>query len=108
LVGWLNKKKLGKDDCSITSIVVANVIRALTQGKRTFNEFPFTKVSIKINQQVLGDEKIFSRYSYSETEIQYLIYPYDFFALDLKVKFSINEDCMEEFELGIENECNDI
>ena len=108
LVGWLNMKELGKNQCSVTSLIVANVIRALTQGKKTFNEDPFTRITIEINQQVLNNANIFSDYTYKETETQYLMYPYDFFALDLRVFFSINENCMDTFILEPADECNDI
>lgn len=106
LVGWLNLKELGKDQCSITSLVVSNIIRAF-RATGTFNEAPFTRVKINILKQVLRDAKIFSDYTFSETETQYLMYPYEHFALDLKVNFTINSECMNTFNQGIIDECND-
>ena len=108
LVGWLNMKLLGKNQCSVTSLIVANIIRSLTEGKKSFNQDSFTRIKIEINQQVTNNANIFSNYTYSETETQYLMYPYDFFALDLRVFFSINENCMDDFILSPVDECNDI
>lgn len=107
LVAWLNIKKLGKTDCSITSLIVANVIREYNKQK-TFNENPFTRIKIKVEKQVIKDANIFAKYTYNQHNTQYLTYPFDYFALDLKVEFSINEKCMNDFNLGIEDECNNI
>jgi len=104
LIGWLNLKLLGQDDCSVTSLVVANIIGAFSQ-QRTFNQTPFTRIKIVANRQLTKDPNIFSKYTYVEHETKYLLYPFDYFAIDFKVEFSINEECMDTFNQGIIDNC---
>ena len=45
--------------------------------------------------QVLGvDEKIFSRYTYNEDELQFLLHPYTAFAIVYEVTYSLNLSCL--------------
>ena len=47
--------------------------------------------------QVLGvDEKIFSRYTYKEEELQFLLHPYTAFAIVYEVTYSLKLDCLPE------------
>lgn len=104
LVVWLNMKKLGKTDCSISSLVSADLIRRLLAN--SINTATFNRVKIDVLGEPVKSNGIFSRYTFKEEEIQYLMYPYDYFALDLKVEFAVNENCIDAFTVGIEDECN--
>jgi len=106
LVGWLNLKKLGKDDCSVTAKVVAHLITRMESTKE-INYPPFTRLKIKVLNQVPKSAAIFSKYTYAQTRAQFLIYPFDYFAIDFLVTYSINKNCVPEFDAGVEDECND-
>jgi len=104
LVAWINQQKLGKDNCSVTGPIMAKIIGAL-QTTSPFNNAPYTRISISIGRIVPKTPAIFQRYTFPLTEKQYLMWPFDYFALDLVVKFSMNENCQEPFIIGPEDEC---
>lgn len=106
LVGWINQKKLGKNECSVTPLIVANIIKAFGTGRR-FNDGLYIKTMINVIGEVAKTPAIFNKYTFSEIQNQYLMYPYDYFALDLSVEFRINADCIDDFVVGPEDECND-
>lgn len=112
LVGWLNAKKLGFTDCSITSRVVLTVIKAIlaeqaeysrNAGRFTVTDGNYTNaiVEAEVVQQVPKDPSIFSAY----TVQQELLYPFDYFAIDLKCFFEVGKNCFVEVVTGTEIEC---
>ena len=112
LVGWLNAKKLGFTDCSITSRVVLTVIKALlpeqaeysrNAGRFTVADGNYTNaiVEAEVVQQVPRDRNIFSPYTV-EAE---LLYPFDYFAIDLKCFFEVGKECFTEVVTGTEINC---
>jgi hypothetical protein len=107
LVGWLNLKKLGQTDCGITAKVVAHLITRM-ESTNQINYTPFTRLTIKVQNQVSKQPTIFSKYTYAQTKAQFLIFPFDYFAIDLIVKYSINKNCVPEFDAGIEDPCENI
>jgi hypothetical protein len=96
LVCWLNQKQLGKNECSITPLVVANIIKALGTNKR-FNDGLYIKAMIQVAGQVTKTPAIFQRYTYDEKTTQFLMFPFDYFALDIVVEFRINSDCIGDW-----------
>ena len=46
-----------------------------------------------------------SRYTYDETVTQFLRPPFEFFALGLQLKYSINESCVEPLTITNEEVC---
>jgi hypothetical protein len=104
LVAWINQQKLGKNDCSVSGPIMAKIIGAL-QTTSPFNSAPYTRITISINRIVPKTPAIFQRYTFPLEEKQYLMWPFDYFALDLLVKFSMNENCQDEFIIGPEDEC---
>ena len=112
LVGWLNLKKLGYPDCSITSRLVLSIIKAIqetkgerarTAGKFTVTDAAFTnaKVEADFRGQKIRDRAIFSKYSFYKE----LLYPFDYFALDFHVWFEVGKECFTEFALQAEITC---
>lgn len=100
LVGWLNLKKMGLTDCGWSSTAVLQIIRELsdyTQPSNHNNKF----IHLKITgiSEAEKSAAIFSRYTYDETVTQYLIYPYDYFALNISVEFFVNKNCIEDAEI---------
>ncbi len=105
LVGWLNLNKLGKtDDCSITAKVVAHLMTRIETTKQT-NPIPFTRLKIEVENQMVKNPNIFAKYTYAETRTQFLLFPYDYFAINFRVFYSINKNCVPEFNASAENDC---
>lgn len=105
MVAWLNQQKLGKNQCNVTGPVMNDIVNKL-QTVSPFNEPPFTKIKISVVKIIPKTPSIFKRYSFKEMEKQYLMYPYDYFALDVKIQYNINNFCLEDFILDEENQCN--
>jgi uncharacterized protein (TIGR02145 family) len=93
LVGWLNIAKiLGTDcgseiPCTYAAIVIADIIRALPLHPSNIS--PFAMVFSEITAEEPRSNAIFSRYSYNEVHSQYLMAPYDYFALNIRTDFSV-------------------
>jgi hypothetical protein len=104
LVGWLNLALLGKDNCSVTAQVVAHIMTRL-ESTNEVNPIPFTRLKIAVIGQVQRTPQIFARYTYQETQTQYLMFPFDYFAIDFRVTYSINKNCVPEFNAGDPDEC---
>lgn len=106
LVAWLNMKKLGKTSCSVSSLVAADLIGRLIT-KSPINTGNFIRVRIDVVGEAIKSNSIFAKYTFNEAEIQYLMYPYDYLALNLKVEFVVNKNCIDAFLVEAEDECND-
>ncbi|HZK61483.1 MAG TPA: hypothetical protein VFC41_05355 [Anaerovoracaceae bacterium] len=94
LVCWLNYKLIqdeaclsGVEGCGSSGDYVIEVIKALPTVPITTADF----VSIYVSDisQVERSNDIFSRYTYNEEALQYLMFPFDYFALDLTISFTI-------------------
>jgi len=105
LVYWLNLKKLGKTDCNLSALAVTNVLNILPTGP--FNNGIYSRIRININQEIVKNAAIFSKYSYDESVVQYLMYPYDYFALDLTIDFTISKACIVDWENGTPITCDE-
>lgn len=106
LVAWLNGKMLGYNGCTISSIAVISILKNLyEQQGRPFNSGNFLKIQMNAVSQEVKTANIFSKYSYDESITQYLMHPFDYFALNLQINFSISHNCIDEFELLTEDPC---
>ena len=100
LVGWLNLKKMGLTDCGWSSTAVLQIIRELSaymQPSNHGNKFIHFKVTGI--SQAKKTSAVFSKYTYDEAVTQYLIYPYDYFAVNIAFEFSINKNCIQDAEI---------
>jgi hypothetical protein len=100
LVCWLNLSKLMDCDYHTGSTeailsIMANLPEGVIQSG-VYREIRITSIS-----EVVKSNAIFGRYTYDEIKTQYLLYPFDFFALNMVVDFRINLSCVEEFKLGL-------
>lgn len=113
LVGWLNLKKFGATDCTITSRLVLGIIKALTvtkgelsrtSGQLTVSDGDFTNAIVEVEplQQVRQDPSVFSKYTLKETN---LLYPWDYFAIDLTCRLYVGRECFTEVTAGAEILC---
>lgn len=96
LVCWMNLNKMGKIGCSNSALAVASLLNAIPT--RYFNSGIYTRIQIQVNNEVAKNASIFSKYTYDEAVTQYLMYPFDYFALDMTVKFTIPKHCITEWE----------
>lgn len=113
LVGWLNLKKMGLTDCSITARVVMGIIKALTttrgetdrnSGRLLITDGNYTNAAVEVVpvRQVRQDKSIFNRYTIPEDQ---LLYPWDYFALDLRCSLIVGRECFAEVTDDVEILC---
>lgn len=96
LVCWINVAKLLGDTCNegTACTVAAHLITDIIRSLPSFPEhnYPFNHVYSEVTNQEIRSNGIFAAYTYDEKHSQYLMYPYDYFALDIQTNFAI---CME-------------
>lgn len=90
MVGFFNLKKMAQTD---TIIIVANMLDAMPR-------LPVNSDNVKnIRYSFAGEQPksdaIFNRYTYNETEKQYLIYPFGYFALDFDIDWDLRFGCID-------------
>lgn len=103
LIGWLNPKLLGSEDCSITAPITGGLISVIL-GK-TFNSGYLVKIKTRILNIPPKDSSLFSKYKYNRHFIELLDKPYDYFAIDIAVDFSVHHNCIDKFTPGIPDLC---
>lgn len=94
LVAWLNLREINRADCdadsgncAVSGDYVIDVIKVLPTVP--ISTADFVSIHITSISQAERSVSIFSKYTYSEFATQYLMYPYDYFALDLSIDFVI-------------------
>lgn len=105
LVGWLNLQKLGKTTCSVSHLAIAAILKKISSGN--FNSFPFTRIQIKCSGIEPKTAAIFSKYSYAEEISQYLLYPYDYYAMNFNVSFRVPYKCIDDWQSSLPENCVD-
>lgn len=96
LITWLNLKKAGKTDCNVSALAVTNILNTLPTGY--FNSGIYTRIRAVVGQEIIKSASIFGKYTYDEAVTQYLMYPFDYFALDVVVNFTILKSCIVAWE----------
>lgn len=95
IVCWLNTKLInGQTNMLMSGQIMTDIIKKVSGNP--FNLTPFTRIAVKVSNIPIQNADIFSPYDYSEQETQYLMAPFEYFALDLLVSFVIPFDCMPE------------
>lgn len=93
LVCWLNYK-LTPGGCGASGYYVSSVIGALPLAPKDFGDLrSLTSVVIGQAPRTSG---IFGKYTFDEKRSQYLMSPYDFFALDIRTTFFLIAGCEVE------------
>lgn len=90
LVAWCNLKNIGLNDTTLLQTAIIGAIPLQLPS-----ETPLAKISARM---VGGDPKnpsIFSGYDFNE-DVNFLAPPYDYFALNYRVKFSIAIACIPQ------------
>lgn len=86
LVCWLNAFKSGADLFAIGSILERF-------GGGLENAGLFTRLQIEPTEVLGLEDRIFGRYTYEETTLQYLMMPYSAFAITFKITYTLNNNC---------------
>lgn len=101
LVVWVNMKRFDFNGCYISPLLVNAIEAAIPEVY--FNAPPFVKVNVQSISEMPKDATIFSKWSYKEEVLQYLMYPFDYFALQIDTEFAISRDCMDAVTIKDEN-----
>ena len=102
LVCWINVAKLNEDTCytdspcTASTNILLEIIRAIPNFPANYS--PFLQVRFDVVSQVVRDNGIFSKYTYNEKQTQYLMSPYDYFALEIETDFAICMEGRDEYE----------
>ena len=102
LVVWVNLAKFKDPSCAgITSLLVASIIKSIPAN--FINSAPFTGMKIRLKGEDPKTPAIFARYTFSEPETQFLLFPFDYFALQFETEFMINQACATDVELATDD-----
>lgn len=96
LISWVNNAKLGYEECSVTGQIIATILNQFPVNAANLGKFQTTLVHV-IGQEHKNGQNPFSKYSFNEAEMQYLMYPYDYFSLLIDVTFEIDKRCLTPF-----------
>jgi len=92
LVVWMNQKLLKETfDIELGSVAMNEMISLLCT--KPVNYDVFKNMAVRVASIPPATSSLFSEYDYNEKETQFLMPPYDFFAIDLDVFFGIPKGC---------------
>lgn len=104
LVGWLNLKKIaeygrytGSTECILSILAQIPLM--------PFSDDIYREIKIIALNEIVKSNAIFSRYTYDEIKSQYLLYPFDYFALNIQCEFWINVNCINDYKLNACSTC---
>jgi hypothetical protein len=92
LVSWLNLPKLGFTGCAYSGLAILGILKKLPT--RPFNSGNYHHINIQFVTQKPKSQNPFAKYSYDETVMQFLMYPFDYFVLALRVTFTVDLRCI--------------
>ena len=100
LVGWVNSKRLGlSDDCLLSAKLIRSLFPILlSEFKSLTGVLEGAKLRFRNPNVVVKNPNIFSSYTY-DIDTQFLINPYDYFAIDIDVVLDLNAGCEYALEL---------
>lgn len=93
LVCWINVQKLLNEGCldclpcSVSATIISKIVKSLAIFPA--NIPPMYQVLIKVMGQEIRSNSIFAKYTFNELQTQYLMSPYDYFALNIQTTFAI-------------------
>lgn len=104
LVCWMNLRRFSNSGCSLSFYAISSIKEAImAPGARNFRSI--IQAMITDNIRILPkDKNIFSAYTYNEFK-QYLVYPFDYFAIDIETVFDVNPSCVPEL-IPQDDTCN--
>lgn len=91
IVCWLNVPNSNNPRWMIPSLASADIVAAISRMSGSYP--PLYITSLAVDQVLNGDASLFSKYSYREADIQYLLCPYQALAVDISVNWLQMLDC---------------
>lgn len=101
LVVWFNTSRL--NPASAIPQAMAAIVSAVSGRKE--DAAPVGNVIVMPLQEVAKSPAIFSRWTYDEAETQFLMSPYDYFAFDFLVQFTLSAACPVVNIVKVEPSC---
>ena len=95
MVVWLNMQKLGEAGCVLSNQVLLSIFATIPQFPVNFGNY--LQMKITPVSEPIKNKNIFSPYSYDEAVNQYLIAPYDYFAIDFNVSWWMVLECLDTY-----------
>jgi hypothetical protein len=92
LVCWLNYKLID-GGCGSSGDYIISILKALPAMPQNVGDL--LALSVTVQSQVPRSPAIFSKYTFDELHSQYLMIPYDYFALEIITRFHIVTECIE-------------
>ncbi len=97
LVVWLNQKKISPNfDIGLAAIAMNEMIGMLSITHYSNTDI-FKNIRVTVSSIPPATASLFSEYDYNEKESQFLLPPYDFFAIDLEIRFGVPKGCKFEY-----------
>jgi hypothetical protein len=93
LVCWVNTAKLG-GDVNAGDKVMQQFLQAINHGP--YNVDPFIGVRHRTTGVAAKGATIFGAYTFPDSSRQYLLYPFDAFALEIATEFRVKAGCEPE------------
>lgn len=90
LVAWFNTQRLAPS--GVVPQAMAAMVSALA-GYRFADVAPVGNIRVVPLQEVPKSPAIFARWTYDEAETQFLMPPFDYFAFDFSVSFTLSTFC---------------
>lgn len=100
MIVWLNRSRITGDRYSqITGAGITYLLDKLKAGELYGNVGIYQRFRVNVESILPQDSAVFSKYTYDETDLQYLRPPFEFFAINLSVDFGVNKNCINEIEI---------
>lgn len=100
LVGWLNLPLLGESSfLSVTPYITLQLLDLLdTSFYPNSGSLDGATIKIKATREVQKNQSIFSAWTYDAQVTQFLLYPFDYFAIDISFEVHIGRGCITEYQ----------
>jgi hypothetical protein len=93
LVCWMNLNRFENAGCSLSFYAISSML-PLIQTSNPVNYDGIIQAMYNVGISIPAkDANIFSRYTYNEFK-QYLLHPFDYFAIDIETVFDVNPSCV--------------
>jgi hypothetical protein len=89
LVCWYNKALILENVYGHAQSTFIMLVKKAIGVDKIVNRPPFTRVMVRIDSIAAQDNTTFRKYTYNETERQYLMPPYEFFNIVLNCRFTV-------------------
>lgn len=94
LIAWFNRERTesGETYARVSGKYMATIIERLRT--KPVNISIFSRLAVSLARIPPQDPALFGRYTYNETQRQYLRPPFEFFGLDLIARFTVSTNCL--------------